>query len=86
MRVGGCFARLRHFAVAAQDIHDNGFMPTPHQRRLQIGADEAGAPSYQDHGRAIYEVMKGGESRIYRDGGSSKRGVPDDERSATIFR
>jgi hypothetical protein len=58
------FCQVAPFAVAAQHIDDHGFMPAPHQRRLQVGADEAGAASYQDHGRVLYGVTGHGESRL----------------------
>jgi hypothetical protein len=38
---------------AAQRIGDHGFVPAPGQFSMQVGADEAGAASYQDHGRTI---------------------------------
>ncbi len=48
------FGEVAPFAVAAEAIDNDGFMPAAHQRRLQVGADESGAASYQDHGCAIY--------------------------------
>jgi hypothetical protein len=40
-------------------------MPAPHQGRLQIGADESGAASYQDHGGVLYVPNGGWESCLY---------------------
>ena len=57
------FGEVTPLAVATQGINDDGFMPAPKQFGLQVGADEAGAASYQDHGRAIYVSEGGRESR-----------------------
>jgi hypothetical protein len=51
-------------AVAAQRIGNHGFMAAPDQFGMKIGADEAGAASYQDHSHAIYGGPDGGESRL----------------------
>ena len=60
MRAGGWLGEVAPFALAAQQVDHDGFVPAPRQRRLQVGADEAGAASYQDHGGAIYGSANGG--------------------------
>jgi len=51
-----------------------GFVASLRQRRLQVGAYEAGAASYQDHGRAIYEAWGGRESRFTTSGEATTAG------------
>ena len=58
------FGQVAPFALAAQRVGDHGFVSAPCQLGMQIGADEAGAASYQDHGGAIYEGADGDESRV----------------------
>ena len=44
------------FSLAAQRVRDYGFMSAPGQLGMQVGADEAGTASYQDHEHVLYEV------------------------------
>ena len=51
---GRVLGEVAPFAIGPEGVDDDGFVPAAQQRRLQVGADESGAASYQDHGCAIY--------------------------------
>ena len=48
--------------LVAQRVSNHGLVPAFRQHGLKIGADEAGAARYQDHGSAIYGNADSGES------------------------